>query len=212
MGILGSFFGGLNSALQQVLQNAPAITELVGGIGVLAGGGKKFQALAGLPIQTKDPQFGPINQIPQFPSFSFAQQPTPLSQQGGFGPVVPLRSFQTPGDQMGLVGSSFFPQILGAARAVLPQIGRAVGRQLPALGAGAVGAGIAGQFLDEQGQPTQQGMGRFRQTTGSVVPVRQLHAINPMTGNLETWLHAGRPTRWSRVNVKSRRHHHHRFR
>ena len=45
--------------------------------------------------------------------------------------------------------------------------------------------------------------------TARVRPMPQLHQVNPMTGKLETWLHAGQPTAWSRVTVKKRRHHHH---
>ena len=89
------------------------------------------------------------------------------------------RTFATPGDRR------------------MGQLGSANGG---ANGGTVVGIGSMG-FID---------VGRaYHPTPASVRPNAQLHSINPRTGELDTWLFAGKATRYSRVNVKSRRHHHH---
>lgn len=42
-------------------------------------------------------------------------------------------------------------------------------------------------------------------TATRVTPTAQLQAVNPKTGKLETWLHAGKPIAWSKVSIKKRR-------
>jgi len=201
VGILGSIFGAFKSVGETLIENAPDITKLVGLAGVVGGGGSAFRLLAGLPPVTQSPVRRPSETF--LPADVTGIVP-PSFTTGGFGPG---RQFPTPGDvNMGLLGSSFLPQLAAGAGAIvraLPRLGGAVARQAPAaLG----GAAVAGLFDSGNGG---DGGGMFRATASRVVPTRQLHAINPMTGNLETWLHAGRPTRWSRVNVRTRRHHHH---
>lgn len=211
MGLLGSLFTAAKGFVGGLVANAPAVTQIVGTIGTLAGGGRTFKALAGLPVDSGDVRGTPVPAVGRLafaPSGEFGFGSDPASGLARVSPTFSPsgefqlgRDFQTTGDRpVALLGSQFLPALAAAGRTVLG----AVSRQAPAVLAGAAGAQIfAG------GGDGGAGGAMFRQTTARVVPLRQLHAINPVTGNLETWLHAGRPTRWSRVNVRRRHHHHH---
>lgn len=197
MGLLGSFLSGAGQLVQQA---AGALIEsggrgllefggLVGDVAQLFGAeGKTFTRLGALNDVATAPIPQPSNAVDfsRFGVTSFAPL-DPLrdinrrvgSAVGGF--LTPGRDFSTPGDSGARVGALGTGLVAPTSQGVVP------------------GSGTSFVGTDRA----------FRQTQVSVVPIRQIHAINPVSGKLETWLHAGHPTAWSRVNVKRRRHHHH---
>ncbi|MEE8556147.1 MAG: hypothetical protein V3T00_09795, partial [bacterium] len=167
---------------------------------------------------------GPASgELVRFPSLGFPAFPNALAS-GGF-PTFPSAGFAPA--SFGGSNVSLFSQFLPAptTQAGFPTLGD-VGRTI--FGGGVLEAiNPFGFFtddpdVDDSGLPMGTGVEAcpplFRRsvtqfadgtTRANVSPLRQLHAINPRTGNQETWLHAGRPTAWSRVSVKRPRPRHH---
>jgi len=209
MGLLGSAFEFLRAGAQSIGSGiidigAAGLAQgggFIGDIGVALGGGSIFEALGklndvtaapnSLPTGTEvGPRSGNINQNRQLRQLDFAGRTRDFSQ-----PLFPL----LPGAERAIFGDLVEPAVTPGRVAATPG-----DRRMAALGSGRqITSGAAG--------PAGFTPARFRLAGSgvSVTPIRELHAINPVTGRLETWLHAGRPTSYSRVNVKRRRHHHH---
>lgn len=189
-------FGALGSPL------GPTATGLPPGGGVLAGSG---------PVISRS--------FPTPGDFGFGDTLGRLAQGVFGGPtltggVPAVAQAGVGGGQMAALGA-----LVPAVTSRLPQIGGAIARAIP----GIVGGVAVGEAIDiaAGGAPGFGGGGNgmggqlFRQGPARVSPIRELHAVNPMTGRIEVWRHMGRPVlfsgdfaavrRVSRVSARARR-------
>lgn len=205
MGLLGSIGSALSSGLGFLNQNAGAIGSFITegsalASNILAATGNikasnlvgAFGGVAPRPLPPKKPTLSQVGA-------GFPITPISVAGAGGFVPAgaagggfMPGRNFSTPGDRpMALLGSGF----LGGLAS--PQFGDLFGLRglLGGNGNGNGGAVAAGGACPPM----------FRAGTATARPIRDLTAVNPVTGKVEFWRHMGRPILFSGDLAQMRR-------